>query len=413
MDYIEPAADVLPEVAVVIPAYHESSLASTLHSLWNSNFLPYEVAVIVVINHPESASPDIKLFHQNQAHQLSQKFTGLHESLKLHIVKAFDLALKHAGVGLARKIGLDQAVTLLDPQAYGKGILVSLDADTIVQPNYIMAIHDAFIHHHLNSASIHFEHQWDNESGTTQEAAIFYEIHLRLYLAGLRKAGYPLAFQTVGSAMACTVDAYTKQGGMVKNKAGEDFYFMQKLMPLGRMADIVTTKVYPSSRVSTRVPFGTGRAISQYHQRGIQYTYHPNSYNFFQDLIQSLEEFVKHDRTELIMARLPSPVVSYAHQIGLIDTLINMRAQAASAESFRKRMFNWFNPFQVMKFFHAMRDNGYPDVSVEEALISNASVQSALKTTPTARESLYTLRKYDQQNPKMLTLDFQLVNLPH
>ena len=55
-----------------------------------------------------------------------------------------------------------------------------------------------------------------------------------------------------------------KQDGLNKKQAGEDFYFLQKIMPMGNYFELNSTTVHPSSRTSDRVPFGTGPIINQY-----------------------------------------------------------------------------------------------------------------------------------------------------
>ncbi len=90
-----------------------------------------------------------------------------------------------------------------------------------------------------------------------------YELHLRYYIQGLRYSGFPYAFHTVGSAIAVKAFQYVKAGGMNRRQAGEDFYFVQKLVPLGGYFALNSTTVYPSPRESFRVPFGTGAAISR------------------------------------------------------------------------------------------------------------------------------------------------------
>ena len=75
-----------------------------------------------------------------------------------------------------------------------------------------------------------------------------YELHLRYYTHGLRFSNLPYSFQTVGSAMAVRCSAYQKQGGMNKRKAGEDFYFIQKIIALGGYSELNSTTVFPVSK---------------------------------------------------------------------------------------------------------------------------------------------------------------------
>ena len=77
----------------------------------------------------------------------------------------------------------------------------------------------------------------------------------------MKYSNLPYSFHTIGSAFALTASAYARQGGMNRRKAGEDFYFINKLIKGEVFGEINDTTVIPSPRVSNRVPFGTGRAI--------------------------------------------------------------------------------------------------------------------------------------------------------
>ncbi|MBW2632445.1 MAG: hypothetical protein JRC90_11960, partial [Deltaproteobacteria bacterium] len=110
---------------------------------------------------------------------------------------------------------------------------------------------------------IAFAHQ-DADSADEQAAICCYEIFLRYYVLGLRRAGSPYAFHSIGSTMACTAGGYATVRGMNKRRAGEDFYFLDKLAKIGGMGRINTTTVHPSSRASHRVPFGTGKRVIRF-----------------------------------------------------------------------------------------------------------------------------------------------------
>jgi hypothetical protein len=61
--------------------------------------------------------------------------------------------------------------------------------------------------------------------------------------------------------MAVRVDAYRKIGGIAPKKSGEDFYFLQQLCKIGKVATRNSVVVYPETRLSNRVFFGTGPAL--------------------------------------------------------------------------------------------------------------------------------------------------------
>ena len=172
------------------------------------------------------------------------------------------------GVGLARKIGLDLALPLLD---YGGGdpLLVCLDADTLVQPDYLPAITRHFARSTAGGAAIPYRHR-PAADPAGQGAIDRYELFLRAYVLGLELAGSPYAFHTVGSAMACRASAYVASGGMNRRLAGEDFYFLQQVHKTSGVAPLAGTVVHPSPRSSHRVPFGTGRAVGDMLAEGEQ-----------------------------------------------------------------------------------------------------------------------------------------------
>ena len=62
------------------------------------------------------------------------------------------------------------------------------------------------------------------------KAVWLYELHLRYYKQALQFTGFPYYYHTIGSAFAVNAEVYCKQGGMNRQKAGEDFYFLQKII---------------------------------------------------------------------------------------------------------------------------------------------------------------------------------------
>ena len=55
--------------------------------------------------------------------------------------------------------------------------------------------------------------------------------------------------------MAVKALPYVKAGGMNRRQAGEDFYFIQKLVPSGGYFSLNSTTVYPSPRASDQGSF--------------------------------------------------------------------------------------------------------------------------------------------------------------
>lgn len=243
-------------IIIVIPCYDEDFLLLTLMSLKKCELPDCDTEVIVVINHAVTEKKAV--IDRNNATYDQALIWAKNNSktrLKFHLIYEDKLSKKHAGVGLARKIGMDEACFRLEKIKNKKGIIVGFDADSRCQRNYLVAIENHFrAHPKTPAASIHFEHPVmgiDHEN-SVYDAIVLYELHLRYYVHAQIFTGFPLAVQTIGSSMAVRSDAYQKQGGMNKRKAGEDFYFLHKFTPLGGYSEIKTTTVIPSPRISHR-----------------------------------------------------------------------------------------------------------------------------------------------------------------
>jgi glycosyltransferase involved in cell wall biosynthesis len=248
--------DLLPsndlKIIIVIPVYNEENISATLDSLFiNQDDLYFSVEVITLVNNSEDAKPEIK--EQNLATfkdliKLSQTYQKKTTLIPVYIN---NLDQKHAGVGWARKLGMDLALQRFKKINYD-GVIVGLDADTTVESNYLNSIYHFFKKTNFNSASIHFEHptQGNEFDDFHYQQIINYELHLRYYKNSLKFANLPYSYHTIGSAFAVNASSYAKQGGMNRRKAGEDFYFITKLIKGEKFGEITKTKVIPSPRIS-------------------------------------------------------------------------------------------------------------------------------------------------------------------
>ncbi len=354
-------------IVVVIPCCNESDIISTLTSLYNCLQPQSCVEVIVVVNASEQA--DRSVVEQNNTTVLAIKEwlkTCDKGWLDFYFIVENELPNKHAGVGLARKIGMDEAVRRFVEVVNDDGVIVCFDADSLCESNYLVEIERHFnLYPKTPACSIHFEHPISGNEFSEEifSGIINYELHLRYYKNGLQYAGLPYAFHTIGSSMAVRSWAYQKQNGMNKKKAGEDFYFLQKLIPLGGFTELKSTMVIPSPRVSDRVPFGTGRAMQSWllEGRGEMLSYHPNSFMDLKMFVSAVPHFYESDDVEL-----PNLICKFLHTIDFEESLRKIKSNSTSREHFVKLFFNWFNAFKVLKLMHFMRDTSYEEVEISE-----------------------------------------------
>ena len=136
----EPPSGLL-SYCVVIPSYLEDDLLSTLNGLKQTDRPKGDIEVLIVINFSESDSDVNKEKNLEQYHELVGWCESHSDSrLRFWSVLAADLPKKHAGAGLARKIGMDLALKRFNQINNPDGWILSLDADTKVEKNYFIAI---------------------------------------------------------------------------------------------------------------------------------------------------------------------------------------------------------------------------------------------------------------------------------
>ena len=357
------------EMCIVIPSYNEPDIVKSLKSISNCDFSDnIQVDVIVVINHPEGADPaiidqNIKTF--NEVKSFNENTNKL--PVFFHTIDATNLPKKHAGVGWARKIGMDEALRRFQ-QINKDGIICCFDADATLDSNYIKEVLNAFQTKGYNGAAIFFEHPLN---GTEFKREIYdgilkYETHLRYYKNALKYCGVPYAYHTVGSSMAVRASAYAKQGGMNRRKAGEDFYFINKIIGLGNFGEVNTTRIIPSPRVSDRVPFGTGRAIQEKMLgiRDLDVTY---SFKIFIALKEWLELVIENAVYEY--ERFPELIKLFLNKDQWCLTLDMLKSNSASTATFKDRFYKTFDAFWILKYVHFIKEHHVSDSS----LIVNAN----------------------------------------
>ncbi|WP_154857516.1 glycosyltransferase [Cyclobacterium xiamenense] len=353
-------------LVLVIPAYKEPAIQRTLDSLGNCQAPGGMVEVVCVVNAPEgAASIDLETNEEcvRQIEEWKHRHPGHFLSVK--IIREESLHQKKAGAGLARKLGMDEAL-----HRWGKldknGPILCLDADCEVSEDYFLAAEKAFENPALELAHFQFEHRYADESNPKLAAGIMeYELHLRCYIQGLIWAGYPFARHTVGSCMAVRAATYARSGGMNTRKAGEDFYFMHKLLPVATFA-YLDARVYPSCRASDRVPFGTGKAQMDYLMAGIasKTSYHPDCYGCLKAFFRQIPLLYEADPEEW---NLPEPVREVLRTVGFTDRVLAIKKQSTSKASFLKKFWQWFDGFLVLKLTHYLRDRVYPNLPVAKA----------------------------------------------
>ncbi|MEI8136823.1 MAG: glycosyltransferase family A protein [Bacteroidota bacterium] len=379
---------------IIIPSYYEPDLEKTLNSLSQCRATKHITEVIIVLN-CSIEDKDAQLFHQTQKKELEQRFSK-NNKLIFHFILVDNLPFKYAGVGLARKIGMDEAIRRFNELEYN-GLLICLDGDCEVNNTYLTSLENfAIAPESYNTICLHFEHNLSEERDVTlKNGIIFYELFLRYYKECLSYCGFLYPYHTIGSSMAVKASIYCKAGGMNKRKAGEDFYFLSKIFPYGKIIELNTAIVYPSARISTRVPFGTGRAQQNFIEKKDE-VYINYSFQSFKDLKLFLAiDFYKNSN---VASAFPDSIKQFLIEVDFENKLQEIKNNTTTKEQFKKRFFDWFDGFMLLKYIHFSRDNHYPNNELLKEVGKLMVTDRTSLNLTSATEQLFQLRKNQIKN---------------
>ncbi len=330
---------------VVIPVRRERELfPETLKSLLVSanEYGTSKVAYVVVINSSPQDGQEV-----NEENQFVDAFC--HDIENVFVIDRFRESTLTDGVGEARRVGMDHVVSW----SVGNPWVVSLDADTLVEPNFFQAI----ARMKESVVLVPFEHR--DRTPALEE----YEAWLRYFKDGLAYANSPYAYVPLGCRFSLRLDTYIKSGGMVKRTAGEDFHFLQKLtkllIPMG--FGTAATCVYPSGRVSDRVPWGTGPALGDIVSEKKRFDKVEPFAAFHQvKLLFDVVELLYENEVEL-----PDDIRNFLDTENFESVLVKIRKNSKTKKQFFRLFHQWFDGLRTIRFINTYsREYGKQEIEI-------------------------------------------------
>lgn len=391
--YAEPEIRSLPEISttyahcLVIPAFNETW--ENLRNVWRE--LSEKYLVILVVNAPdEGHSATLKLMKDVRSQASTQirqgrcsYLQGKPDILLVDRCSAGNTIDSRYGVGLARKIGADIALTLIQDQVVLTNRISVTDADAILPANYLK------FNLGNGDAALNFPFEHRTEIGA-ELSTLLYDISLLYYACGLDWANSQYAYTSLGSTIAISSDHYAMVRGFPRRSAAEDFYLLNKLAKTGKIRRTGNSPIILSGRLSDRVPVGTGPGI-----RKIQALGNPEAdYLFYNPgIFRLLNEF--QSALGCIWER-PDAMESTCEEINhyckvmQLDRFIPAQRQRQNKKPvFDKLLTDWFDGFKTLKFIHFMRDHFLPSVPFQ-ALGEAAFIESApIRDLAALRGQLY------------------------
>ncbi|MDT0605274.1 hypothetical protein [Thalassotalea castellviae] len=362
---------------LIIPAYKESP--SFIDSFIRSSLVDQNVLLIIVINQPEYETDSYPQSALAQHGLSTGKVTWQSDNLTLVdmdnsnsailVIDRFTQPIPNKqGVGLARKIGADVACALIEQKVIKSMWLHSSDADAQLPDNYFTSLMDNQSHTSV-AACYNFIHSCDDK--VIESANAIYEQALRYYVAGLSYAKSPYNYFTIGSVLVFRAQAYVTVRGFPKRSAGEDFYLLNKIAKLGDILWLKNSVLRLEARMSDRVPFGTGPAVKQIvelSEKGQSYHYyHPVVFERLKSLLHHFSSLHQNLDNLSVWYKTGSNDIEFALKTIGFDAFVD-KQKGINEKQFNKQLLVWFDAFKTLKFIHALKDNYYPNIPIEEAI---------------------------------------------
>ena len=369
--------------ALTIPAYKEDP--AFFLRLKNSLLNNHAVLLIIIINQPDNTGSKIDDTHKNQQlweciHQhseLEQKnkhfsILNLHSSTII-LVDCFNEGKQlpeKQGVGLARKIACDIACHLISESIIESQWIHSTDADTTLPDNYFSLFNKKIneqAHDQYSAAVYAFTHKGGDTEVNT--ATALYENALNYYMAGLQWAGSHYAFHTIGSCVAVNAKYYMDARGYPKRAGGEDFYLLNKLAKLGDILRLNEAKILIESRLSDRVPFGTGPATRKILEEASFTYYHPQVFLALKNIIEKSDNlFNEKNSPDNWLAQFSESNQLALKSIGIHKFFTHLSTQINDKQQCQRHFRDWLDAFKTLKFIHRLEEF-YPKIPLNQAIL--------------------------------------------
>ena len=385
----------LYSAVVVIPAYGEHELLlEALASVPRCR--DGKPLVVLVVNQRDECPAEANNANRNiLEHLRAGPRQTLGANVELLVAPESDMVLidrtsagqrfpERQGVGLARKIGADFAIALWAAGGCNSPWIHCTDADVTLPADYFDRPTANTMELKANSdsaapAALLYDFRHPAGGNSPGDMAILeYEIFLRYYVLGLRSAGSPYAFHSIGSTMAIHANAYAQVRGFPRREAAEDFHLLAKLAKVGEVRSLPGEPILLSGRKSERVPFGTGHAVLAGHARaqsGEPFSaYDPRSFDWLGVWLATLASIAEQPTapvSQFLALHAQQTDVDAARLEQLLNTcgaLETTQKALQNKGNTRQSLNESFDALATLKLIHALRDQIYPAIPLERAL---------------------------------------------
>ena len=269
------------------------------------------------------------------------------------------------GVGLARKIAADVALKLISTGTVKQPWIFSTDADVRLPHNYFSSVDDQEAEN-ISALCLPFEHVIKDQPWSLQQQ--LYDFKLYYYQAGIRLTQAKYDYIPLGSTLIVAATAYAQVRGFPPRNGAEDFYILNKLAKLGNIFQPVQPTIKIQSRLSERVPFGTGPAVQSLLQqpdaKKLDQYYHPHCFIQLKQWVQFLQSFWTHKEAPTADQPILCDLFTY---FGMRQVLEKSLPHIRTEARWFQFVHEWLDAFRLLKSVHFLSER-FPRVNLEVLL---------------------------------------------
>ena len=201
--------------------------------------------------------------------------------------------------------------------------------------------------------------------------ALGHPLHPQLVI-GKERIGDAAERQQVGMRAArhgCRQPFGRRAGGFsARRQAGEDFYFCMELAKTGAIREIQKTMVFPSARISRRVPFGTGKRMAEATLDGRK---PPLSYDFrvfvcLREFLTAVSTYTDEGAPRIFAELTNHSTREFLESRGFPNIWGRFRRQYKTEDAMLTAFHRWFDGFVTLKYIHRLTEKEWPRRSLEE-----------------------------------------------
>ena len=360
------------EHVLVVPAFAESdAFVYRLSNLRGRGL----VLAIVVCNCPEDADARDRETTRSLWNAIGgdtrgpgmhvKRLGGCVDLLAVDAWSAGREVARQEGVGAARALGSDLAMSYMCAGALAPGLINWSDADAHWREDYLTVATDS------RATYLHrFEYQRANND-SLQEASDLYHAWLWYHVAGLTRAESPYAYCAVGSTISVAGKTLAQVRGVPRRAAGEDFHLLNKARKVSPVVAGRETTVELEPRRSERVPFGTGPGVARLQDdaspRQSKIFLAEGTYRCLGALLAAIRQEAPGSRESM------SSVLERAGEDGaqICDLLQTLGADRLFRHLLDQRLsrkqritawMTWLDGLKTLRFLHGLRDAGEPSL---------------------------------------------------